>query len=81
METNSLVYIYATNYTLLCILLINTFLVNGNTSLFLMSMLLEIHSLYLKKKTGYFCYSNYVLAIVVKLCFSEIPNKFFYIFV
>lgn len=41
---DKLVYIYGINYTLLCILLINTFFVNGNTSLFSTSMLLEINS-------------------------------------
>lgn len=55
----------------------NIFLVNGNASLFLMTMLLKTHSVYLKIKQRVFCYSNYVLAIVVKLCFSEIPNKFY----
>lgn len=43
---DKLIYIYA--YNTLCILLINTFLINENTSLFLMRMLLEINSLYLK---------------------------------
>lgn len=53
---------------------------NGNSSLFLMSMLMEINSLDLKIKQEFFSYSNYVLAIVVKLWSSEIPDRFYYIF-
>ena len=63
---DKLIYIYA--YNTLCILLINTFLINENTSLFLMRMLLEINSLYLKVR-------YFIIQISSGACFAEIPNK------